>query len=31
LRGDQDSWAPEQVKAVHEGLKGALDKLADLS
>ncbi len=28
LRGEQSEWKPEQVKAVHEGLKEALDHLA---
>jgi len=28
LREDADKWKPEDVKAVHEGLKNALDKLA---
>ncbi|MCK6551226.1 hypothetical protein L6R52_35655 [Myxococcota bacterium] len=28
LREERAKWAPENVKAVHEGLKGALDKLA---
>ena len=28
LRADQKDWNPEDVKAVHEGLRGALDRLA---
>jgi hypothetical protein len=29
IRGKRDSWKPEQIRAVHEGLKTALQKLAD--
>ncbi len=28
VRADQATWKPEDVKALHEGLQGALDKLA---
>jgi len=28
IRDDKKDWKPEDVKAVHEGLKGALDRLA---
>lgn len=28
IRNDEKSWKPEEVSAVHEGLKGALNKLA---
>ncbi|HAM36414.1 MAG TPA: hypothetical protein DEB40_06090 [Elusimicrobia bacterium] len=31
LRQSQDDWKPEQVEAVHEGLRGALDHLAGLA
>jgi len=30
LRADPKDWKPEDVKAVHDGLKGALDKLASV-
>ena len=28
IRGDRNHWKPEQVKAIYEGLSGALTKLA---
>jgi hypothetical protein len=28
IRNDPAAWSPEEVRAVHQGLKGALDKLA---
>src|SRR5262249_20783280 len=28
LRDEHKTWRPDQVKAVHEGLRGALEKLA---
>jgi hypothetical protein len=28
IRNDKASWKPDEVKAVHEGLRGALEKLA---
>ena len=28
VRGDRSAWKPEQVKALHEGLAGALEQLA---
>lgn len=28
VRADKATWKPEEVKALHEGLKGALDRLA---
>ncbi|HNX96625.1 MAG TPA: hypothetical protein PKK12_03000 [Candidatus Aminicenantes bacterium] len=31
IRGDVSQWQPDQVRAVHQGLKDALDKLADLT
>ncbi|MFH1725734.1 MAG: hypothetical protein ABII00_14080 [Elusimicrobiota bacterium] len=31
LRDDAKSWDPDMVRSVHEGLKGALDKLAGLA
>lgn len=31
LREDQKLWKPADVKAVHDGMKGALDKLAGLA
>ena len=31
LRADPDKWKKEDVAAVHDGLKGALSKLAGLS
>ncbi len=30
IRDDRSQWKPEEIKAVHEGLKGALDKLIKL-
>lgn len=31
LRAERSDWAPEAVKAVHEGLRGALDHLAKVT
>lgn len=31
IRNDKSKWSAEQIKAVHEGLKGALTKLANFS
>jgi hypothetical protein len=31
LREKQDAWKPENVKAVHEGLREALDHLAGVA
>jgi hypothetical protein len=28
LRNDQKDWKPDEVRAIHDGLKGALDELA---
>jgi hypothetical protein len=28
VRGDRDQWKPEQIRALHTGLAGALERLA---